>query len=105
HLATSMALVAAARHMTMVLPMTSSDTLPAYTPRFVVVAIPSDIPPCYELQNTAPPEANGEAPNTSLPQEPSMAEQQQAPVCSESTSALKPSSSPSPQQAVVPSPA
>ncbi|KAG0084748.1 hypothetical protein BGZ92_009607 [Podila epicladia] len=69
-LATSMALVAASRHMTVVLPMTSADTLPVYTPRFVVVAIPSDTPPCYELQNTPQPKSNGEAPNTSLPHEP-----------------------------------
>ncbi|KAG0097135.1 hypothetical protein BGZ93_003357, partial [Podila epicladia] len=104
-LATSMALVAASRHMTVVLPMTSADTLPVYTPRFVVVAIPSDTPPCYELQNTPQPKSNGEAPNTSLPHEPLIVDQQQAPVCSESTSVPKPSSSPSPQQAVVPSPA
>ncbi|KAG0040602.1 hypothetical protein BGZ82_001057 [Podila clonocystis] len=104
-LATSMALVAAARHMTVILPMTSPDTLPVYTPRFVIVTIPTDTPPSYEPQNTPQPEANGEATNTSLPQEPSTVEQQQAPVYSESTSAPPPSSSPSPQQVVAPSPA
>ncbi|KAG0331338.1 hypothetical protein BG000_010991 [Podila horticola] len=103
--AASMALVAAARHMTVILPMTSPDTLPAYTPRFVIVAVPSDTPPSYEPQsNTNPqPEANGES---SLPTQGPTMEQQQAPTYSESTSVPPPSSSsPLPQQAVAASPA
>lgn len=97
-LATSMSLVTAARHLTVILPLTSADTLPVYTPRFVIVALPSDTPPSYELQSH---ETNSDASNTTRPaQEPSMEEQQAAsPVYSESTPVPPPSSSPSPQVA------
>lgn len=101
-MATSMALVSAARHLTAILPLTAADTLPAYTPRFVIVAFPSDTPPSYELQNVSQPETNSEESNSTRPaQEPSMEEQQAAvsPVNSESTPVPPPSSSPSPQAA------
>ncbi|KAF9208322.1 hypothetical protein BGZ59_010704 [Podila verticillata] len=100
--ATSMSLMAAARHLTVILPLNNADTLPIYTPRFVIVPLPSDTPPSYELQSISQPETNSEASNTTPPaQEPSMEEQQAAvaPVYSESTPVPLSSSSPSPQAA------
>lgn len=96
----SLALVAAARHLTVILPLTTADTLPVYTPRFVVGALPSDTPPSYELQSISQPESNSEASNATRPaQESSMVEQQAqvSPEYSESTPVPPSSSSPSPQ--------
>ena len=96
----SLALVAAARHLTAILPLTTADTLPVYTPRFVVVALPLETPPSYDLQSISQPETNSEASNTMRPaQEPSMVEQQApvSPEYSESTPVPPSSSSPSPQ--------